>query len=666
MQITLSPEKVFNTEHLLEIGQFIKQHFPHEVAHVIRIANEVCENTFLFDKPWDMEPTIHPVTFKDTIDWEFIPAEDDEWIFMLVRHGYVSSLGEAYSLTQDEKYPENFVRLVTDFIDHASFTPESMRTTWRTIDSAIRIENWLRAYIHMHKSPAFTPAFMDKFIHSLLEHGTYLHDVHDSFRTMSNWGVIQNQGLFLLGAFLSSQDIGQTYMETALSRLSEHATIQVMDDGTHWEQSPMYHNEVLHSFQNVISTARRVNIDLPPMLTKKTLKMCYTNLNWAKPNHHQVTQGDSDHTDLRDVLSRGAYLFKDPTLKFGGLPILDPISSWYEGLEAIHVYEQLPHEAPTHTHSILPDSGNYYLRDSWEDDANYLHFHCGSIGSGHGHANLLHIDLFAQGEDILVDSGRFTYMHKPIRNDLKAAFAHNTTVVDNQSFTECISSWGFGKVANYIQGNFVDKGLFSMVEGSHLGYMHLEKGSIFTNRKVIYIKPDIYVIIDSFIGQGEHTYDQLFHFNNEGKVSTKGQTITYHGDKVKCTLSCMTPNAKLTKYDSLLSKKYNELENNEAAKFSLTHTGDTSIITVIHTQPANQPIHFDCEKIPVLSMNTQTPLSDSVAEALKITKGTDEYTILIAHQDLVGATDLALANNLKSYGKIRCWDTHGQLTVLSW
>lgn len=666
MDLKLSPKKVFNTQNLNEIACFIKKHFPDEMTHVMRIANEVCENTFLFDKPWDMEPTIHPVTFAETIDWEFMPEEDDEWIFMLVRHGYSSSLAEAYSLTKDEKYPQSFVRLVTDFIDNAPFTTPSIRTTWRTIDSAIRVENWIKAYIHMHTSPHFTENFINKFLNSLLEHGDYLYRTHDSFRTISNWGVIQNQGLFLLGAFLSDQEIGQTYMQTAISRLTEHATIQVMDDGTHWEQSPMYHNEVLHSFQNVVSTARRIGIDLPSILTEKTLKMCHTNLNWAKPNHHQVTQGDSDNTDLRDMISRGAYLFSDPVLKSGGFHVLDPISCWYEGLEAIQVYDQLQKQIPNHTHSILSDSGNYYLRDSWEEEANYLHFHCGSLGSGHGHANLLHIDLFAHGEDILVDSGRFTYIHKPIRTDFKAAFAHNTTIVDNLSFTECTESWSFGNVANYIQGNFVDKGVFSMVEGSHLGYMHLEKGGIFTNRKVIYIKPDIYVIIDSFTGQGEHTYDQLFHFNNNGNVTLQDNTITYTSDKVKATLCCITPHVSLTKYDSLLSWKYNDLEDNESAKFSLTNTGDTYMITVIHTQSVNSLLPFSCEKIPVTSMTRGTVFPNSVADALKITKGTDEYTLLIAHKDLLGAVDMALANGLKGYGQIRCWDPEGKLTVLSW
>lgn len=666
MELKLSPEKVFNTSDFDKISEYMYKYWPQEVEHILRIANDVSHNTFLFDRPWDMEPTIQPVTFKDEINWEFMPEEDDEWIFMIARHGYAAQLGEAYSLTKDEKYVKHFIRLVCDFIDRAKFTKESIRTTWRTIDSAIRVENWLKAYVHLKDSPLLTKEFMDKFMNSLMEHGEYLHSVHDSFRTISNWGVLQNQGLFMLGAFLSEQAIGKDYMHTALIRLEEQATVQVFEDGVHWEQSPMYHNEVLHGFQNVIFIAKRCGITLPQVIVEKTKKMCYTNMNWAKPNHKQVNQGDSDNTDIRDMVSRGAYLFGDSQLKFGGFDRLDPVSCWYEGLEAIQSYEKMPITKPSYTSIAMQESGNYYLRNNWSEGANYLHFHCGSLGSGHGHADLLHIDLFAGGEDILVDSGRFTYIHKPIRTDFKSSFAHNTTVVDNLPFTECTQSWEFGKVASYVQNRYVDQGNIQMVEGSHLGYMDLPSGGVFTNRKVIYIQPDIYVVIDTFTGEGEHTYDQLFHFNNKGIVTQENQIIRYESNQVKATLQCVTPGVETSVYDSLLSWKYNEIEDNKAAKFSLKGQGNTCMITVITTSSAECKEVFNCEKIDVVSMMTGKVHSDKVAEAVKITKGEEEYTILVAHKDSFGSVDIALANGYRGYGKVRVFDKLGKLTVLSW
>ena len=113
-----------------------------------------------------------------------------------------------------------------------------------------------------------------------------------------------------------------------LKNLEIEARMQILGDGVHWEQSPMYHNEVLHCYFDVIILARRNHVSLPESILEQVQKMVYANLAWKKPNHHQPMMGDSDDTDIRDLISVGAYLFKDPVLKFGGLERLDFESIW--------------------------------------------------------------------------------------------------------------------------------------------------------------------------------------------------------------------------------------------------------------------------------------------------------------------------------------------------
>ena len=54
-------------------------------------------------------------------------------------------------------------------------------------------------------------------------------------------------------------------------------------------------------------------------------------------------------------------------------------------------------------------SGNTYFRSDWSERANFLHLHSGTMGAGHGHSDKLHIDLVVNGEDVLMDGGRYTY-----------------------------------------------------------------------------------------------------------------------------------------------------------------------------------------------------------------------------------------------------------------
>ena len=42
-------------------------------------------------------------------------------------------------------------------------------------------------------------------------------------------------------------------------------------------------------------------------------KLAYSNAYMKKPNHKQPMQGDSDETDLRDIITRSAYILKDET-----------------------------------------------------------------------------------------------------------------------------------------------------------------------------------------------------------------------------------------------------------------------------------------------------------------------------------------------------------------
>ncbi|WP_305068980.1 heparinase II/III domain-containing protein [Lacticaseibacillus saniviri] len=80
-------------------------------------------------------------------------------------------------------------------------------------------------------------------------------------------------------------------------------------------------------------------------------------------------------------------------------------------------------------------SGNAFWRSSWQTNADYLHIYNGNLGSGHGHAALGHIDLVIDGQDVLVDLGRYTYVDGTERRYLKSPSAHNVMTVDHQAFS---------------------------------------------------------------------------------------------------------------------------------------------------------------------------------------------------------------------------------------
>ena len=204
-------------------------------------------------------------------------------------------------------------------------------------------------------------------------------------------------------------------MDTALSHLEMEARIQIMGDGVQWEQSPSYHNEVLHCYEDVMVLAQRNHIHVPESIRSAVRKMAYANLSWKKPDHRQFLMGDSDDGDIRDTISAAAWLFHDPVLKFGASPCLEYDMAWDLGIGAVKEYRDMETAMPKFQSAALEDSGNYYLRDGWGEHGNLLHFHCGTMGAGHGHSDQLHVDLVMGGEDVLTDAGRFTYVPGPDR-----------------------------------------------------------------------------------------------------------------------------------------------------------------------------------------------------------------------------------------------------------
>lgn len=650
------------------IARYCKEHWMEDTEHIIRIANEVCEHYFLFDLKWDMERTYEPVIFGEQIDWKYMPAEDPEFIWQFNRHRFFICLGQAYCITKDEKYAKAFTKLLVDWVKDVPLIEENMAGPWRSLETGMRGEIWNKALRYFKESPYITEEFLDIFYKSMIEHAEHLTACHSPYRYMSNWGVIENHGLFDIAMMLPQSEATKKYRDFALKNLEIEARMQIMDDGTQWEQSPMYHNEVLHCYLDVLTLAKRNQVEIPKTIIERIKKMAYVDGAWKKPNHHQVTMGDSDDTDIRDYISHAAYVFKDPVLKYLGFLKLDFETIWEVGMRAEKEYEAMEAIAPNFTSIALEDSGNYYLRSSWEEDANFLHFHCGTLGAGHGHSDKLHVDLVIHGEDVLMDAGRYNYVAGPNRFEFKDPTAHNTITVDGKFFTICKDSWECSKLSQPIKQQFVSKGDYEFIQGGHLGYMDMEKG-VLINRKIIHIKPDIYILVDECYTGDEHYYNQYFHYNNNGRVTLSEKKVSFKGQKAQADFYFLTEDITLEKISTRLSRNYNEAEENECIKTTLQAKGFASMITVIQGNAIGEEQTISIEKLPVQSALKGIYYPSNMAEGLKIRVRDKEYIIVVCHQEVNTPTDLVEVDGCMGYGNVIVFDkAEGELvgTVLNW
>ena len=146
-------------------------------------------------------------------------------MFQLNRHGYLIQLGQAYYLTEDEKYLRHFVRILEDWLDTVPCDYKN-NGPWRPLETGMRGDKWLKALPYIENTKYLSNELKDKIEKSLKTHIELLKSAHSGFQKSSNWGIIQDGGLFHIGVYFKDKDI----INLALERLEQETDLQIMAD----------------------------------------------------------------------------------------------------------------------------------------------------------------------------------------------------------------------------------------------------------------------------------------------------------------------------------------------------------------------------------------------------------------------------------------------------
>lgn len=156
----------------------------------------------------------------------------------------------------------------------------------------------------------------------------------------------------------------------------------------------------------------------------------------------------------------------------------------------------------------------------------------------------------------------------------------------------------------------------------------------FTERKILYIKSDIYIIIDAFKTKFFHTYQQYFHFAPTGKVNICGNKAEFDDGTVKTVMHFLTPNAKVIKDKSIYSSNYNAVCDNDCVKSSFSSIGSNCAITVIYGNKTDEFKPFDISLVRAKAARSEKILSYKKALGIVIKTQKKEYTVNLAFEEL--------------------------------
>jgi len=209
---------------------------------------------------------------------------------------------------------------------------------------------------------------------------------------------------------------------------------QILNDGMHYERSPMYHLIILERLLDALNFAKAIGDDLESVLKTYAINMTGLAMNWEDLDRIPLMQDSAYDIALTvpDVLMYSKSLLG----------------------------ENYPSRA-----NHLKDSGYRKFKNG-----NIILFaNVGSIGPsyqpGHAHADELNFELFYKGAPIMVDTGVSTYEKNDRRLLERSTSSHNCVVVLGSNSSVVLSGFRVGRRANVKIGLDDDQKLTATHDG---------------------------------------------------------------------------------------------------------------------------------------------------------------------------------------------------------
>ncbi len=479
--------------------------------------------------------------FKNGIDWMFNPttgtSRDNEWSWSLYRHIYWQPLARAYAITGEEKYVCEFVAQLKsfskawsngDYIHQFENYEKKFKFpghAWRNIETAMRMYTaWIPCYMAFRSSSSWDQEAWIVFLSMLCIHGDHLLTNYTNHSRSSNWLTMESGALLQLGILFPEMKNADKWFETGYRRVMHELKYSFDNDGIHMERTPIYHMVASIVYLQSWRLCVKNSIPVPPYGLPTLEKAAEFIERLVKPDFTTPMIGDADRNDL---LSR-----RSDTSRYEGMNLtFDP-----GDLNEMRAYFRTMHEItkrpdylyfasgrkrgtpPVQRNYAMKQAGIYVMRTGWEKDDSFFHLHGVQLELGerssHSHNDQCHLELHIQGEDILIDSGRYIYNSscwKNWRHYFLSACAHNTVYIDDHEMGKVPGTSRIRGVRTHCH-RFEEKEDYSIIDLSHNGYVFMDD-PIFHRRRVIRLKGDIYIVDDQLTGLGKSEHDIRLYFN---------------------------------------------------------------------------------------------------------------------------------------------------------
>jgi len=506
---------------------------------IIAVADALCRGRFDllgyraldFGDPvdWHLDPTsgrrapfVH-WSHLDPLDSALVG--DSKVVWELNRHQWLLYLGQAYRFTGDERYADFFGRYVKEWM---RANPVGMGINWASsLEVGFRLISWCWALALFEGSPALSGGLRAAMVAGIEDHARHV-ERYLSYYFSPNTHLT-GEALALYYAGVLFPDLPRARQWEALGRriLVAQCERQILPDGVYFEQSTYYQRYTAEIYLHFLILARRNGIGVPESVVDRLQRLLDFLVAVRRPDGSMPLIGDADGgwllpltpraaDDLRGVMAVAAAFFARSDYAWAADGPA-PDVSWILGAAGQTAFAALTPQPPRTTPSrLFPDGGYAIMQTGWERDAHQLVFDGGPLGSAisgaHGHADLLSLQCTAFGEPFLVDPGTDGYtLHPAWRDFFRGTAAHSTVWVDDQPHATPAGPFKWIAQPRAHLRQWVSTKNLDLADAEHDAY-HRLPDPVTHRRRIIFVKPRYWIVVDDLAGREEHRVELRFQF----------------------------------------------------------------------------------------------------------------------------------------------------------
>ena len=366
-------------------------------------------------------------TIFDKVDWNS-GVKTKLWLYNLHYFDDLSAIGT-------HKKTELHTYFINKWIEQ---NPPFSGNGWEPYPLSLRLVNWIKWCSVQSEVPP-------SLIKSILTQCDALSQQLE-YHILGNHLIANAKALIFVGAFLKGVDADK-YLKLGLKVLNDELSEQFLDDGAHFELSPMYHQILLWDLLELIDLAKTSQVSALQTHLPRFSKIALKALAWLSTMVH--TDGELS-------------FFNDSSIGIAKTP------------KQIFSYaDHLGFEVVENNNTLVTFQKSGYSRVSFEKyTLIYDHANVGpDYLPGHAHADTLSFEMSIGQQRVFVNSGTSLYGTSDERLRQRQTPAHNTVSVERLDSSQVWSGFRVAKRAYAKLHKATNEQDKVCIVASHDGYM---------------------------------------------------------------------------------------------------------------------------------------------------------------------------------------------------